>query len=65
MRLLYRKQFTEKEQAFQENGAARRKMINIRIPKNPFGFLFIVAVTLHRFELFGLSPSKIQMRNTG
>lgn len=35
------------------------------VPKNPCGFLFIVAVTLHRFEPFCLSPSKIQMRSTG
>ena len=35
------------------------------IPKNTYGFLFIVAVTLHRFESFRLSPSKIQMRSTG
>ena len=38
---------------------------SMTIPKNPYGFLFIVAVTLHRFEPFRLSPSKIQMRSTG
>ena len=38
---------------------------SMTIPKNPYGFLFIVAVTLHRFEPFCLSPSKIQTRSTG
>ncbi len=40
-------------------------MLLVTIPKNPYGFLFIVAVTLHQFETFRLSPSKIQMRSTG
>ena len=48
-----------KKTGLREGNAART------IPKNPYGFLFIVAVTLHRFEPFRLSPLKIQMRSTG
>ena len=54
----------KKSDLFKKTGL--REGISARtIPKNPYGFLFIVAVTLHRFEPFCLSPSKIQMRSTG
>ena len=45
-----------KKTGLREGNAART------IPKNPYGFLFIVAVTLHRFEPFRLSLSTKQKR---
>ena len=53
----------KKSDLFKKTGL-REENGYLTIPKNPYGFLFIVAVTLHRFEPFRLSPSKFQMRST-